>query len=127
MILSGIRDELEQVILAAGIGKVYRFVPEKPVPPCAIIEPDSDFINVYGDQFKADYSASWKVQVIVPFASNQKETENLDTLLESLIPALWENTDATQLSVDKPFMLEVNGAVFLSTNINLKVDIQGGN
>lgn len=127
MILSGIRDELESVLLAAGISKVYKYVPERPIPACAIVEPASDFINVYGDQFKADFSANWRVQVIVPFASNQKETENLDALLEDLIPAIWENTDATKLQVEKPFILEVNNAAYLSTNINISIDIQGGN
>ncbi len=127
MNLTAVRDELASAIIIGGISKVYKYVPERPQPKCAIIEPDTDFMNVYENQYDADYIANWRVQVIVPFATNQKETENLDDTLETLIPAMWEHTSATKLSVDKPFILSVNNADYLATNINISIDMQGGN
>jgi len=127
MNLAEIRNELESAIFMGGISKTYKFVPERPQPPCALIEPATDFINVYENQYSADYAANWQIKVIVPFATNQKETETLDDTLDTLIPAIWDNTTASRLQVDKPFILSINNAEYLSTNINITIDIEGGN
>jgi hypothetical protein len=127
MNLAAVRSELESAIILGGISKVYKFVPERPNPLCAILEPDAEFITVYENQYDADYATNWKVLVIVPFATNETETENLDDTLDTLIPALWEYTTANKMTVDKPFILDVNNAKFLATNINISIDIEGGN
>jgi hypothetical protein len=127
MNLAGVRADLESAIVLGGISKVYKYVPERPNPLCAIMEPDTDFITVYENQYGADYASNWKVLILVPYATNQTETENLDDILEVLIPALWEYTTATKMTVDKPFIQEVNGAFYLATNINISIDIEGGN
>jgi hypothetical protein len=127
MNLGAVRDDLESAIILGGISKVYKYMPERPNPLCAIMEPDTEFITVYENQYDADYASNWKVLIIVPYATNETETENLDDTLDTLIPALWEYTTATKLTVDKPFILEVNNARFLATNINISIDIEGGN
>ena len=127
MNLAAVRTELESAIILGGISKVYKFVPERPVPKCAIMEPDINFITVYENQYDADYATNWKVLILVPYATNETETENLDDTLDTLIPAIWEYTTATKLVVDKPFIQEVNGARYLATNINISIDIEGGN
>ncbi len=127
MNLAGVRTELESAIVLGGISKVYKYVPARPNPLCEIMEPDTDFITVYENQYDADYASNWKVLVLVPYATNETETENLDDTLDTLIPAIWEYTTATTLTVDKPFIQEVNGARFLATNIKISIDITGGN
>jgi hypothetical protein len=127
MNLATIREELESAIILGGISKVYKYVPERPNPLCAIMEPDTEFITVYENQYDADYATNWKVLVLVPYATNETETENLDDTLDTLIPAIWEYTTATKLIVDKPFIQEVNGARYLATNIKISIDIEGGN
>ena len=127
MNLASIRADLESAIVLGGIAKVYRYVPARPNPLCAIMEPDINFITVYENQYDADYASNWKVLILVPYATNETETENLDDVLDTLIPAIWEYTTATTLVVDKPFIQEVNGARFLATNINISIDIEGGN
>ena len=122
-----VRDDLESAIILGGISKVYKYMPERPNPLCAIMEPDTEFITVYENQYDADYASNWKILVLVPYATNETETENLDDTLDTLIPAIWEYTSATTLTVDKPFIQEVNGARFLATNINISIDIEGGN
>jgi hypothetical protein len=127
MNLATIREELESAIILGGIPKVYKYMPERPNPLCAMMEPDTDFITVYANQYDADYASNWKVLILVPYATNETETENLDDTLDTLIPAMWEYTSANRLTVDKPFIQEVNGARFLATNINISIDIEGGN
>lgn len=127
MNLTEVRAELESAIILGGISKVYKYVPEKPQPLCAIMEPDTEFITVYENQYDADYATNWKVLILVPYATNETETENLDDTLDTLIPALWEYTTANKMTVDKPFIQDVNGARFLATNINISIDIEGGN
>ena len=127
MNLSDVRNELESAIILGGISKVYKYVPERPNPLCAIMETDAEFITVYENQYDADYATNWKVLILVPYATNETETENLDDTLDTLIPAMWEYTTANKLTVDKPFIQEVNGARFLATNINISIDIEGGN
>jgi len=127
MNLATIREELQSAIILGGISKVYKYMPEKPNPLCAMMEPDSEFITVYENQYDADYASNWKVLILVPYATNETETENLDDVLDSLIPAIWEYTTASKLTVDKPFIQDVNGARFLATNINISIDIEGGN
>jgi hypothetical protein len=122
-----VRSELESAIILGGISKVYKYVPERPNPLCAIIEPDTEFITVYENQYDADYATNWKIMIIVPFATNETETENLDDTLDTLVPALWEYTTANKMTIDKPFILNVNNAKFLATNINISIDIEGGN
>lgn len=127
MNLTAVRDEIKSAIILGGVSKVYTYAPERPSPLCAILEPDTDFVTVYENQYDADYASNWRVLVIVPYATNETETENLDDTLDTLIPAMWEYTSANKLTVDKPFVLEVNNAKFLATNINISIDIEGGN
>lgn len=127
MNIGAVRDDLESAIILGGISKVYKYVPERPNPLCAIMEPDTEFITVYENQYDADYATNWKVLVLVPFATNETETENLDDTLDTLIPAMWEYTTANRMTVDKPFIQDVNGARFLATNIRISIDIEGGN
>jgi hypothetical protein len=127
MNIGAIRSEIESAIILGGISKVYKYVPERPNPLCAILEPDTEFITVYENQYDADYASNWKILIIVPYATNETETENLDDTLDTLIPAMWEYTTANKLTVDKPFILNVNNAKFLATNINISIDIEGGN
>lgn len=127
MNIGAVRSELESAIILGGISKVYKYVPERPIPLCAIMEPDTEFITVYENQYDADYASNWKVLILVPYATNETETENLDDTLDTLIPALWEYTTANRLTVDKPFIQIVNNARFLATNIKISIDIEGGN
>lgn len=127
MNIGAVRDELESAIILGGVSKVYKYVPEKPVPLCAIMEPDTEFITVYENQYDADYATNWKVLILVPYATNETETENLDDTLDTLIPAMWEYTTANRMTIDKPFIQDVNGARFLATNIRISIDIEGGN
>jgi hypothetical protein len=63
MNLATVSEELESANILGGISKVYKYVPERPNPLCAIMEPDTDFITVYENQYDSDYASNWKVLI----------------------------------------------------------------
>lgn len=125
--ITGIRTTIANALTGVGIENVYTYNPARPIPTCAIVEPDGPFITVNEDEYQANYTSKWRVTVLVAFGGNEKETANLDGFLEDVVPALWDIASVSLLDVDKPFMMEVNGATFLSTHINLTIEMQGGN
>jgi hypothetical protein len=125
--ITGIRTTIANALTGAGIENVYTFNPARPIPTCAIIEPDGPFIEVHDDEYAANYTSKWRVTVMVAFGGNEKETANLDDFLENVVPELWDISSVSKLDVDKPFMMELNGATYLSTHINLTIEMQGGN
>lgn len=125
MIIANIKEDIANV-LREELQNVYKFSPARPVAPCAILEAGIPFISVNDDEYDAIYSTNWRVLILVPTAQNDVETTTLDSLLDSLIPAIWANTSVSKLDVDKPFLTEANGATYLSTNINITIDSQGG-
>ena len=125
MSIATIKEDIAE-ILREELQNVYKFLPARPVAPCAIIESGSPFISVNDDEYDAIYSTNWRVLLLVPTAQNDVETTAIDTLLDALVPLIWENTSVSKLDVDKPFLTEANGATYLSTNINITIDSQGG-
>ena len=125
--ITGMREVIASALETAGINKVYTYNPARPIPTCAIVEPDGPFITVHDDEYEPNYTSNWNVLLMVAYGANDKETANLDETLDAVIPVLWSETPVTQMNVDKPFIMEVNGASFLSTNIKLSIEMQGGN
>lgn len=127
MIIQDIKDTIKSAIILGGINNVLTYLPERPTPPCALIEPDIEFIRVHDDEYGATYTSYWRIRVMVQAATNETETTNLDSYLDNLIPTIWEHTDCATLSVGKPFITEANGANYLTTFISISMDMQGGN
>jgi hypothetical protein len=125
MNIAGIKDDIADILLEE-LQNVYKYSPARPTAPCAILEAGIPFISVNDDEYDAIYSTNWRILLLVPTAQNDVETTGLDTLLGALIPLIWANTAVSKLDVDKPFLTEANGATYLSTNINITIDSQGG-
>ena len=125
MNIAGIKDDIADILLEE-LQNVYKFSPARPTAPCAILEAGIPFISVNDDEYDAIYSTNWRILLLVPTAQNDVETTALDDLLGALIPLIWANTAVSKLAVDKPFLTEANGATYLSTNINITIDSQGG-
>jgi hypothetical protein len=66
-------------------------------------------------------------QVGVKPQDNSLEMTNLIATVDSIATGLWEYEDVTNITVDKPFIIDVNGAAVLSTYMNIEIDMQGGN
>jgi hypothetical protein len=120
------KDTIKSAIILGGITNVLTYLPERPVPPCALIEPDAEYIRAHEDDYGPTYTSNWKIRVMAPTGTNETETTNLDSYLDTLIPTLWEHTDCATLSVAKPFITEANGANYLTTFISISLDMQEG-
>jgi len=127
MSIQDTKDVIKSAVILGGISNVLTYLPERPIPPCALIEPDVEYIRVHDDEYGPVYTSNWKIRVMVQAATNETETSNLDSYLDNLVPTLWEHTDCATLSVDKPFITEANGANYLTTFISISLDMQGGN
>lgn len=121
------KEVIKSALILGGLSNVYTYNPERPNVPCAIIEPGISFLKVTEDAYGPIFQSDWRVRVMVPFGANDKETTELDNYLDTLLPTIWEHTDCSTLSADKPFITEVNNANYLSTYLNISIDIQGGN
>lgn len=121
------KDVIKSALILGGVTNVYTYLPERPNPPCAMIEPDVNFIRVTEEAYGEVYTSQWKIRLLVPFGANDKETTTLDSYIDDLIPVLWEHTDCATLNVEKPFITEANGASYLTTFLNISIDMQGGN
>lgn len=123
--LQDIRDSLKEV-LTGTFQTVYTYEPERPIPTCVIIKPAPSFVRVNDEDFGPSYTSNWILQPIVKVAVNQLETSNLDNAIMDIIQAVWQVEGVATVEVDKPFIVELNGANFLSTYINIQVYSQGG-
>jgi len=126
MTIQDVKDTISSALILGGVTKVYTYLPERPVPPCAMLEPDVNFINTREDSYGVFFATNWKIRLMVPFGANDKETTELDGYIDYLLPVLWEHTDCHLLSVDKPFITEANNASYLTTFLNISIDMQGG-
>lgn len=124
--LSEIRAGLMEVLEPLA-PKVYDHAPERPIPTCIIIEPGATFVS-RKDGYDDLHVTNWKIQPIVKVAANKIETQNLDDLLDDLIPAIWSLHGVVALEVQKPFIVELNAASFLSTQVDVQIETnsQGG-
>lgn len=123
--LQEIRDDFKDV-LAGVLPTVYTYEPERPIPSCIIIKPAPSFVRVNDEDFGPSYTSNWILQPIVKVAVNQLETSNLDNAIMDIIQAVWEVEGVATVEVDKPFIVELNGASYLSTYLNIQVYSQGG-
>lgn len=125
--IQDVKDAIKSALILGGVTKVYTYLPERPTPPCAMIEPDIAFLT-YNEGAYGDFvTSNWKIRLMVPVGANDKETTVLDDYIDDLLPVLWEHTDCNLLNVEKPFITEANNASYLTTFLNIQIDMQGGN
>lgn len=120
--------EMRQAIgeaLEPVLDKFYTYLPERPVAPCAILGSDNPFITLDGD-FHPEFTVNWRLQVIAGHGTNQKKTENIDTLIEEVLAALFEISDITGLEVSAPFEETINNAPHMSATLTFQFSSQGG-
>jgi hypothetical protein len=126
MTIQEVKEVIKSALILGGVSNVYTYLPERPTPPCAMLEPDVQFLsyneNAYGDFI----TSNWKIRLMVPVGANDKETTSLDEYIDDLLPVLWDHTDCNTLTVDKPFITEANNASYLTTFLNIQIDMQGG-
>lgn len=108
-------------------GTVYSVPPAAPNIPCVIAEPNNSWVTVRPDEYESSWGSNWRLTVLVRPAHNTLEMTNLITMVDNIASELWEWESVTNITIDKPFIIEVNGASCLSTYMNVEIDMQGGN
>jgi hypothetical protein len=108
--LKAVRTELHRQ-LSLTPATVYDFIPERPTPPCAVIESGSPYM-VQGETF-CEFRVNMNVLLLVATAANQVQTEALDQLICDVMDEIDFDIDA----VDQPGQFTVNNADFYGTRI----------
>ena len=112
--LAGCRTELRLLLGAAGVS-VIDHIPERVVPPAALLEPGSPYMED-GETF-CELTVRFQLVILAPVAVNEVETNALDQLICDAIDALdtW-NVER----VDQPQGFEINNAQFLGARIYIR-------
>ncbi len=114
--LASCRAELQLLLGAAGV-TVYDHIPERVVPPVALLEPGSPYME-QGDTF-CDFIIRFNCVLLVANGTNDKATETLDQLICEAVDAV-DTWDA--VTVEQPNPFEVNGATYLGVRIQFRSD-----
>ena len=62
--IQDIKDTIASALILGGVTKVYTYLPERPVPPCAMIEPDINFIATREDAYGVFHNSNWKIRLM---------------------------------------------------------------
>jgi hypothetical protein len=110
--LKAVRTELGRQLGLTG-ATVYQFIPERPQPPCVIIESGTPYLSP-GTSF-CEFQISFNVLLLVSTAANEIQTEQLDQLICDSLNVL----DFELLTVDQPGQFSVNNAEYFGTRISI--------
>ncbi len=115
--LKAARAEVKMELATLGDNQIYEFIPERPSTPCFVLSPGSPYIQ-QGQAF-TDFAVRFDVLVLSGKATNEVETDTLDSLIVDAIDALetWFIED-----VETPSQFEINGALYLGTKISITAD-----
>ena len=114
--LKALRGDLSEVLTAGGL-RVQTHLPERLVPPLAIIGAGSPYVES-GDTF-GTFAVRHTVFLIAARAANETATEELDALVMNAVDAVMDATGWGVERVDQPSMVEANGAHYLGTTVDL--------
>ena len=120
-VLSELREELQDMLVAGGV-TAFDHIPARVQPPVAVIAAGNPYITEVFDAktFNHDYQVRMEVTLIASQSTNEVATDQLDELIVNTLTALhghWE-CDVTQ-----PYQLEVNGALYLSANVQISTTV----
>lgn len=120
-VLTALRAELADLLQDAGMD-VCDYVPEVVNPPVAIVSSGEPYVSETFDTktFNHDYRVQLVIRLVAAQESNQDATASLDDMIESTLIAL---QGAWECDVEKPFLYEVHGDVYLATDVSISTSI----
>jgi hypothetical protein len=96
-------------------------IPARIVPPVAIISPGSPYLedgNTFGK-----LSVRLEVSIVAPTKANDTSTDQLDSLIEDVLVALYNNKYGVE-SVSQPYAMETGNATYLAATVSVNTLIQ---
>lgn len=119
--LRALRGGLQEVLERAG-SSVLDFLPERIVPPIALIASGSPYVEA-GSSF-GSFNVRFTVVLVCPTGTNETSTQELDSLVTATVVALHDSPWGLE-RVDQPSMLAHGGTNFLSTTIDVTQTVTG--
>lgn len=121
--MSTLHDLRQGILNAVGTVSATTFdhVPARLAPPAIIVLPGSPYMepgDVYGS-----YLVRHSISVVMPNGTNEKITEDVDDLLESVVKALAE----ARVSIDTVstfYVYESNAASYLAVDITVSDNVR---
>ncbi len=113
--LTELREALATLLTAAGL-TVTSYLPERPTPPLAIVQPGAPYL-ARGDTFGA-HTATLTVLLLTRTATNEQATAALDEMIVRMAVAL-AGTDFRLAGVDQPAQFTANGAQYLGATADV--------
>lgn len=109
----------ERATIAASLVGDYErhtHVPDRLIPPAAIITPADPYLERRADNPFGQLTAAWEVWIVRSAGANDLVTSELDDEIERQVAALTAEGFAVE-RVSEPFMYAVQGANFLTSII----------
>lgn len=112
------KTQLRDALIAGGLD-VQEYVPERLVPPVAMISAGNTYLEL--SNFKDDYALGLEVRLVAATATNLEAEKALDQLIQDFVLAL--PTYATLSSIGQPYMLSANTAEYLTASATITLHI----
>ena len=116
MTLADIRADLHDALTAAGWEKVLTYSPERFTVPLAYLLPDSPYLTSEGARF-GHLKVGFEVRLVVGAGTNERQTTELDTQIESTIIELI-TAGISVGEVTQPYALLTDNGTFTAVSIH---------
>lgn len=113
-VLGTLRQDIADVLAEDTDFPTLSFIPGRIVPPLYIVSQGSPYITS-GNTF-GTFEATFSVEVISATASNDTNTEAIDTMIEEALVSL-VNQGLSVTSATQPYQLDTNNAQYLASTI----------
>lgn len=116
--LEALRADLQAAVEASAQVTCYEYLPERIVPPVAVIAASSPYITTDESNVYGEHTVQFRVDLVTATQANSMRTDALDALIEAtyagLIAEGWLVGDVTQ-----PYGLQANNATYLAATIEV--------
>jgi hypothetical protein len=119
--ISEARAALLAVLETAGV-RAYAEIPDRAVPPMAVMVPSGDWI-VSGEVF-GEFVVSFDVEIIAATGTNIVISQALDETVETVLTAIYNAPGMYAAEVGQPTSVEIPTGVYLGATITVKQNTQ---
>lgn len=115
--MSVLGDDRAAIAAALTWDTVHQYVPERLVPPAAVIVPGDPYLEHRETDPFGQMTVNWEVWLVRGSETNETATSQLDTEIEQQIEALRANGFGVE-RVSEPFTYAVQNGNYLATIIH---------
>lgn len=116
--LIALREALAATVEDATGVTAVASLPERPVPPIALVSQGSPYIQYEDSATFNELVVQLRVDLVVATATNVVSTDNIDEMIEAAVSGLLAS-DWLVNSVSAPYSLNANGANYLAVTLTV--------